>query len=358
MKMFEKSDKANEKLDETAYYGDKAEREVQRLKVTRPIQNGIITNFDIMEDVWQYTFEELGVNSEHHPILVTEPPNNPKKVREKMAEIFFDVFECPFFTVQPTAVMAMYATGNTSAVVLDSGDGLTYALPVVEGVSHMQWMRHADYGGRDLNTLLAKMLAKYKDARFVRSKDLQQVINMKESLCYVSTNPERDFDMSIEELDAMAKTYKLPDGREVDLDEERWKVPEALFRPSILGHEDHIQGVGGLLWEAISEAPIDNRKDLMGKVLLSGGSTMFEGFSQRMEREMAQWAPPGAQGGFRFLNGHQSGDNRQAVCSGSQIFSSLRDTCGMGAHNSWVTKSKFLEVGPDIIHSVNPMKWE
>lgn len=85
-------------------------------------------------------------------------------------------------------------------------------------------------------------------------------------------------------------TYTLPDGSQVDLYDELWKVPEALFNPNQVGLE--AEGVAGLLWDCVAACDIDIRKSLLANIVLSGGSTMFKGFDERLSQElllMSRW---------------------------------------------------------------------
>ena len=94
-----------------------------------------VTDWSDMERVWKYIYskEQLHTDPEEHPVLITEPPNNPRRTREKTAEIFFETFNVPaaFFSLQ--AVLSLYATGRTTGLVLDCGDGVTHAVPIYQG---------------------------------------------------------------------------------------------------------------------------------------------------------------------------------------------------------------------------------
>jgi len=65
--------------------------------------------------------------------MVTECPNNPKKNREELVDMMFDYFKVPALYLGNQAVLSLFATGRTTGTVLDSGEGVTHAVPIYEG---------------------------------------------------------------------------------------------------------------------------------------------------------------------------------------------------------------------------------
>jgi actin-related protein len=258
-------------LEKDFYVGEEAQIKRGCLNLRFPIQNGIITDFNDVEEIWKHTFyNELHVAPEEHPLLLTEPPNNPLVNREKMTQIMFETFSVPAMYVAIQAVLSIYATGRTTGIVVDSGDGVSHTVPIYEGHALPHAISCLKFAGRELTNYMLKLMI---DSGYSVSGGAEREIfrDIKENICFVSI----DFDKDMNAEKSWDKSYELPDGNIIALGNERFRCPEALFQPNFFGSES--AGIHELTFNSIRKCDIDIQKHMYGHIVLSGGTTMFEG---------------------------------------------------------------------------------
>ena len=266
--------------------GDEASKLRSMLEVNYPMENGMVRNWDDMMHIWDYTFgpEKLNIEPENCKILLTEPPMNPTRNREKMIEVMFEKygFDSTYIAIQ--AVLTLYAQGLLTGVVVDSGDGVTHICPVYEGFALPHLTRRLDLAGRDITRYLIKLLL-LRGYAFNHTADFETVRIMKEKLCYVGYDIQTEQKLA-QETTFLVEPYTLPDGRVIKVGGERFEASEALFQPHLVNVEG--QGIAELLFTSIQAAEMDIRSDLYKHIVLSGGSTMYPGLPSRLEREIKQ----------------------------------------------------------------------
>ncbi|KAI2659565.1 Beta-centractin [Labeo rohita] len=272
-------------LEGDLFIGPKAEEHRGLLSVRYPMEHGIVKDWNDMERIWQYVYskEQLQTFSEEHPVLLTEAPLNPSKNRERAAEVFFETFNVPALFISMQAVLSLYATGRTTGVVLDAGDGVTHAVPIYEGFAIPHSIMRVDIAGRDVSRYLRLLLRK-EGYDFHTSAEFEVVRTIKERACYLSLNPQKD-----ETLETEKAQYTLPDGSTLDIGPARFRAPELLFRPDLIGDES--EGIHEVLAFAIQKSDMDLRRTLFSNIVLSGGSTLLKGFGDRLLSEVKKLAP-------------------------------------------------------------------
>ena len=320
------------------FVGHFAEEHRGILKLQYPMEHGVVTDWEAMENIWDYCYKQLQVDKEEHPVLLTEAALNPTSNRERTTQIFFEKFEVPYFFCVMQAVLGLYATLKTTGIVLDCGDGVTHAVPIYNGYAITSAINRVDIAGRDVTRYL-QLLLRLKGFNMDTSSELEMVRSIKESesIMYVATSYNKELGLYERGEAADERVYQLPDGSPVTLGSERFKAPEILFRPDIIGLE--YQGVHQVLFNSIQKTDRDLRPQMYSDIVLAGGSTMFNKFPDRILHELHQLTQERTH--IRLMAAQ---NRKNSVWIGGSILASLSTFKDM-----WITRQQYLEHGSSIV---------
>jgi actin-related protein len=320
------------------FVGFQADEKRDILTLSHPIEHGVINDWDDMEKIWEHTFSELKANPSDQNILLTEAPLNPKLKREKMVSTMFSTFRVPGLYISKQAVLSLYSTGKFTGCVCDSGDGVTHLVPIYDGYSLPHSIFKMDLAGRDLTLYMAKILQD-SGITLASSAELEIAKSIKEKLCYVALdyNDEMKKSQSGQHTDAQ---YEMPDGKQISVGNQRFRCPEVLFNPLMIGRE--FGGIHKQVNDLIRKSDIEIRKDLYMNIVLSGGTTLFEGLPERLTKELKNLSNPNMASNINVL---AIPERKYSVWIGGSIFSSISTFSDM-----WITKEEFDDAGVSIVH--------
>ncbi|KAG6856667.1 hypothetical protein H0H87_002044 [Tephrocybe sp. NHM501043] len=267
-----------------------------------PIRHGMIDDWDQMERYWEQTiFKYLRAEPEDHHFLLTEPPLNPPENREQTAEIFFESFNIKGLYIAVQAVLALAASWTSNRVtdrtltgtVIDSGDGVTHVIPCAEGYVIGSAIKHIPIAGRDISQFVLNLMRERGEMVNVPPEDhLRVASKVKENYSYVCQDIVREFRKYDEDPLKHFERYEgehSVTGRKygIDVGYERFLAPEIFFNPEIYS-SDFLTPLPEIVDDVIQQSPIDVRRGLYKNIVLSGGSTMFQHFGNRLKRDLKQ----------------------------------------------------------------------
>lgn len=316
------------------YVGKDCEKYKGILKLRYPFKAGVFQNQQDILTVFNHIYSKLEIKSEEireHPIFITEPILNPYSNRKDIASVLFDNLNVPalFFGSQP--ILSLWASGDKSGVILESGEGITQCCSVYEGYSIPHSYMRQDFGGRNVTEYLQLLLRRVGHS-LSTSTEMEIVKKIKEERCYnyhlnTSTDDSKKISDYVKEVH-----YTLPDENKITLKEEQVLAPEILFNPSIIGSE--FMSFPEMVSFCVSKVDIDIRSNVMQHILLAGGNTLFKNLKERTGTEIKKLVKISK---FKI---HGPNSRKHSCWLGGSIITSLGSF-----NNMWVTRKDYLEKG-------------
>ena len=336
------------------FIGNDAENKKAVLTLNYPIEHGVVNNWDEMEKIWGFVFtNELRVDPVEHNVMLTEAPFNPIESKDKMAQIMFETFNVKGLYIAIQGILCLYCMGKTTGMIGDMGDGVTHFVPIFEGYSLPHAIIRIDLAGRDLTEYMMKLLTEI-GIRFSTSAEKEITKAIKEKACYVALNFENN--------NPEPFSYELPDGNIIVIKDQRKRCPEALFNPQLIGKEG--VGIAQACYNSIQKCDIDLKQTLYNNIFLTGGTSMFEGLTERFKDEIIKLVPESMKfevkvngvgykiekdkkenEGKKKENGIPDFERKYAVWLGGKALSIISSF-----ESNWVTKTEYEEHGFTIVH--------
>lgn len=247
----------------------------------------------------------------------------------------FETFNTPAIFIAIQGVLSLYSYGLVTGVAVDTGAEVSQILPTIEGSPISEATSCLDLGGRDLDNYLMKIFIE-NGISFTYQHPIADVCKMKEKFCYVTSDFKKA--MHFAQKSHLRRTYTLPDNQVISMESERFQCPEALFQPSLLGKE--FNGIHRTCYDSIAKCDSSVKRDLLSNIVLSGGSSLFPGFAERMADELTALVPANAR-----VNVMAVPSRRHNVWIGGSIVAAQS-----AFQEMWLKKQEYEECGPSIIH--------
>lgn len=299
-----------------------------------------LDNFE--NNIRNVLIDELKTEPDKHPLLLTEVPLSSKPQKEQTAQILFEKFLVPALSIQVPGVLSLFSSGRLSGLVVDSGDRFTYTVAVSDGQAISDGAQCIEFAGRELDILLLKLISqRYKNNSL--SEHIEIIRNIKEKNCFIAFDYTKELIMSVQSNN-VGISYQLPDGQDVLIGNEQFRCPEVLFSPKLL--DSDITSLDKMVFNTIARCDVDLQKKLFSNVFLTGGSTMFAGFAERLQKDVTRLT--------KISTGVKVNSTQERIMS-AWLGGSLV-TANSNFSQICVTKQEYEEFGPIIVREKFALK--
>lgn len=378
---------SNQMIDETTsrkariYVARDALHRRDNMRMSPSIRHGQIEDWDGLEALLSHSFRNhLSLDPSNHPVLWSEPTSGSKSQRERMLQMLMEKFQLPAVFFCRSVVLTAFAAGRSTAMICESGAGITTVAPVHEGYVLTKGVKRTKLAGDALDAIVQQLICHqppvpdaqvfdsqpkplyslkrtYLDDqltiessipshthpsyhRFAQRELLQDI---KQSVCRLSELP---FDLKGPRLPSV--NYELPDGNTFEIGNERFVVAEHLFAPNVMPdvmprlHEFDsgftFNGLHSMIRSSVESVDVDLHKELYSSLVCAGGTSLVTGFASRLSRDLALDLPAAHK--VKVVVGATTNERKYASWIGGSILGSLGTF-----HQMWASKQEYEEQG-------------
>ena len=247
-------------------------------------------NYNILLKFFFYYYKQLKIPVDSHfkqPLIIITPFYKPELEKTKLQEVFFNSLNFPYILFLPESQAILSTLQKSSGIIVNIGESYTSISSIFHGFTNIMARDIFPITGKSItNYLLNLILSKISSSKNTYlDKTIAKEIKEKISLCILDPTEEKK--RVKEGLTKYDRILNLPDGSKLKLNSERFLLSEPLFDPNII----HVDYMG--LAEAISKVVMswdrENWEELLSNVILSGGSSLIIGLSERIEVELQKY---------------------------------------------------------------------
>lgn len=307
-------------------------------KLQHPVKRGLLNPEADIKPIISKIYADLKVmNSKDVPVFFIEPPFAPFSQKFGLAMTLFDSFGVNELFFGTAGALSLHALGKLDGLLLECGDGVTQIVPMYNGYKLDHGLEKAHFAGYDVTQALKLSLRRRGTLINTSHQDL--IFNeVKKAVCELDV-PEKPRQPGAEiSFPQTTKTFELPDGKIIEVGEDRFAATEILFDPESTG--EGFLGIHQLVERSLSKLDLELRRHLLKSIYLAGGTSHTPGFAERLELELS---PLFAQH-TRIKVEASHPDRSSLAWVGGALISNLSTFSKM-----WITKKELEDSGDRIL---------
>lgn len=279
------SKRMGEKKAKDLFIGNEVLDHFGVVKSKFPVKKGVVRDWGSYEALLKYALNRTDLNFKEVPLLYSFPPFFQERMIDRIAKLLFDRIGVPSLVACSHPYLIKQVSSKENALIVESGGGRTSITPVFNDRVSLSLSSSFPIAGRDITERLAKLL-EARGYNFATPAEKENIRQMKEKLCYFASDFSKERKKNTKEIQ---KTYRLPDGREITVSEERFESPEIMYRPREIGRRE--PPLHEKIYDVIRSCEITIKPKLVRNIILSGGNTLIPGFKERLQKELEEALP-------------------------------------------------------------------